>query len=136
MGRDRHRVSTDIIIADGDSIVLIRRGQEPFRGMWCLPGGHVEEGEQVHEAAVREAKEETGLDIELTGLHGVYDEPGRDPRGPVITVVYTAEVVGGELDAETDADSAHRVDRDDLPDEMGFDHREILDDHLHDRHRL
>lgn len=130
MARDRHRVAADVIVRNGDDVVLIRRGQEPFNGMWCLPGGHVEAGEQVREAAVREVKEETGLDVELTGLLGIYDAPGRDPRGPVISIVYTAEAVGGTLVADTDAESAHRVPLDDLPDEMGFDHREMLDDYL------
>ncbi len=136
MDRILHRVAADTIIRDGDTIVLIRRGEDPFAGMWCLPGGHVESGEQVREAAVREAREETGLEVDLTGLVGVYDAPGRDPRGPVISIVYTAEIVGGTLEADTDAASAHRVPIDELPGEMGFDHREMLDDHLADRQRL
>lgn len=136
MDRTEHRVATDIVISDGDRVVLIERGQAPFEGMWCLPGGHVEQGEQVRDAAVREAREETGLDIELERVLGIYDAPGRDPRGPVISVAYIASPVGGDLDADTDAAAAAWVDLADLPEEMGFDHAEILDDFVHDRQRL
>lgn len=136
MDRTKHRVATDIVVTDGDRVVLIERGQEPFEGMWCLPGGHVEQGEQVRDAAVREVREETGLDVELERVLGIYDAPGRDPRGPVISVAYVARPVGGELDAATDAAGAAWFDLEELPDEMGFDHAEILEDFRHDRQRL
>ncbi|MDY6776509.1 MAG: NUDIX hydrolase [Candidatus Nanohaloarchaea archaeon] len=128
MERDRHRVAADIIIEESGEVVLIKRGAEPFRGTWSLPGGHVEEGEQVEEAAVREAREETGLEVEVEHVLGIYDEPGRDPRGPVISVAYVCRPVGGELEADTDAEKAHWFELDDLPGELGFDHRKILDD--------
>ncbi|MDY6771499.1 MAG: NUDIX hydrolase [Candidatus Nanohaloarchaea archaeon] len=127
--RDLHRVAADLIIEQEGEIVLIKRKFEPFEDQWCLPGGHVEGGEQVSEAAVREAKEETGLDVELDEVHGVYDTPGRDPRGPVISVVYQAHPVGGELDAETDAKEVRWFALDELPDELGFDHEQIIDDY-------
>ncbi|MDY6768630.1 MAG: NUDIX hydrolase [Candidatus Nanohaloarchaea archaeon] len=133
MERNRHRVAADIIITRDSEVLLIRRGKEPFEGMWALPGGHVEEGEQVAEAAEREAEEETGLDVELDGLFGLYDEPGRDPRGPVITLVYTASPVDGELEGATDADEARWFPLDDLPEELAFDHADILDDYLEER---
>ena len=124
------RLAADILISypDGD-IVLIKRGVEPFRGFWALPGGGVEVGETVEEAARREAKEETGLDIRLTGLAGVYSDPGRDPRGHCVSIVYRAEVTGGALGADTDAAEAIKTarwrDR-----EYAFDHRQILEDLL------
>ncbi|MDY6769173.1 MAG: NUDIX hydrolase [Candidatus Nanohaloarchaea archaeon] len=133
MERNRHRVAADAIIRKDERIALIRRGQEPFKGMWALPGGHVEEGEQVREAVEREAEEETGLDVAVDELFGLYDEPGRDPRGPVITIVYVCSVEDGGLDAATDADEARWTPLDDLPDELAFDHREILDDYLTER---
>ncbi|MFB6294404.1 MAG: NUDIX domain-containing protein [Candidatus Nanohaloarchaea archaeon] len=133
MGRARHRVATDVVVTRGDEVLLIRRGRPPFEGMWALPGGHVEDGEQVRDAVVREAREETGLDIALEELLGVYDEPGRDPRGPVISIVYTASPAGGELSAGTDAAAARWFPLDDLPDELGFDHAEIIDDFLNVR---
>ncbi len=131
--RHLHRVAADILIARDGEVVLIRRGVEPFKGVWCLPGGHVEEGEQVREAAVREAREETGLDIKVDDILGVYDAPGRDPRGPVISIVYVASPVGGDLDAATDADDARWFPLDDLPDELGFDHADILADYREPR---
>lgn len=133
MDRDTHRVAADIIIERDDAVVLIRRGVDPFRGGWSLPGGHVEAGEQVAEAARREAREETGLDVALDDVLGAYDAPGRDPRGPVISIVYTASPVGGTLDAATDAEEARWFPLDDLPDELGFDHADILDDYRQER---
>lgn len=127
MERERHRVAADTIIEKDGRVALVKRGQEPFQGMWVLPGGHVETGEQVREAAVREAREETGLEIEVEELHGIYDEPGRDPRGPVITVVYVCSTEKEELEADTDADEARWFSLDELPEEMGFDHRDILE---------
>ncbi|MDY6777755.1 MAG: NUDIX hydrolase [Candidatus Nanohaloarchaea archaeon] len=126
-----HRVAADLVIRDGEGrIVLIRRKFEPFEDTWCLPGGHVEEDEQVRDAAVREAREETGLDIEIQDILGVYDAPERDPRGPVISIVFIADATGGTLRAETDAEEARWFALNDLPDELGFDHETILDDFM------
>lgn len=127
-----HRLAADLIIRNGDRIVLVRRGIEPFKGRWCIPGGHVEHGEQVEEAAVREAKEETGLDVAITDTVGVYDAPGRDPRGPVVSIVFEAETDEKELTAATDAREARWFGLDELPPEMGFDHRDILEEYLAD----
>lgn len=125
-----HRLAADLIIRNGDRIVLVKRGIEPFKGQWCIPGGHVEHGEQVREAAVREANEETGLDVEITGTIDVYDAPGRDPRGPVVSIVFEARTDQHELAAATDASEARWFHLDELPSEMGFDHRQILEDYL------
>lgn len=133
MERERHRVAADTVIEKDGQVTLVKRGQEPFQGMWVLPGGHVEEGEQVREAAVREAREETGLDIEVDGILGIYDEPGRDPRGPVISVVYICSTGGEELEADTDADEARWFSFEEIPEELGFDHRNILDDYIEQR---
>ncbi|MDY6774175.1 MAG: NUDIX hydrolase [Candidatus Nanohaloarchaea archaeon] len=133
MERNRHRVAVDTIIEKGGEIVLVKRARDPFKGLWAIPGGHVEEGERVREAARREAREETGLEIEIEELHGVYDEPGRDPRGPVISISYTCSTEGRNLDAATDAEEARWFPLDDLPDRLAFDHEEILDDYLEKR---
>lgn len=124
---DRHRVAVDLIIVQDDRVVLIERKNEPYQGQWCLPGGFVDAGEQVHEAAIREAKEETGLTLELDDLVGIYDAPGRDPRGPVISITYRATPTGGELAADTDAADARWWSLDDLPD-LGFDHEQMIAD--------
>jgi len=76
-----------------DRVVLLRRGIEPAMGKWVFPGGYVDRGERVGDAAIREAKEESLLDVGLRALLGVYSYP----RSPNVIVVYAAEVVGGEL---------------------------------------
>jgi 8-oxo-dGTP diphosphatase len=111
---------------DGD-LVLVRRGVEPFKDSWAIPGGGVEAGETVEEAAVREAKEETGLDIELETLVGVYSDPKRDPRGPTVSIVFHAHPAGGTLEADTDAAEAIKTG-DIFERELAFDHRKILED--------
>ncbi|HQE72151.1 MAG TPA: NUDIX hydrolase, partial [Methanothrix soehngenii] len=78
-------LAADAVILFQDGIVLIRRNNPPYQGCYALPGGFVEIGETVEEAAIREAREETGLDINLLGLVGVYSDPARDPRGHVVS---------------------------------------------------
>lgn len=82
-----HRVAVELVIVDKrqQDIVVLQRGEPPAEGMWTLPAGHVNYGEQVYEAARREAQEETGLEISVEALLGLWDAPDRDPRGPVIS---------------------------------------------------
>jgi 8-oxo-dGTP diphosphatase len=111
-------------------VLLIQRGNPPFRGSWALPGGFVEEGEQVLEAAPRELLEETGLRVGGLRLLGVYDTPGRDPRGWTVSVVYLARVSGeAAVVGADDADDARWFAVDHLP-ELAFDHEVILVDAL------
>src|SRR4028119_1122426 len=91
----------DVVIPSGRGIVLIRRAGDPFEGQWALPGGFVEVGETVGEAAAREAAEETGLAVELAHLVGVYSDPGRDPRGHNVSVAFLAPVAGRDAIAAT-----------------------------------
>lgn len=121
-------LAVDAVIAHGEGVVLIERGRPPFDGAWALPGGFVEVGETVEQACVREALEETGLEVELTGLVGVYSDPARDPRGHVVSVTFAAEAVDGELAGGDDAARARVFPPDDLP-ELAFDHARILADH-------
>src|SRR2546427_12615466 len=83
-------IAADVIIEVGDRIVLIERRNFPLG--WAIPGGFVEFGETVEHAAVREAREETSLEVELRALLGVYSRPDRDPRGQPHTIV---DVAGG-----------------------------------------
>lgn len=116
----------DVVIPSEEGIVLIRRASDPFEGQWALPGGFVEVGETVEEAAAREAAEETGLAVELAGLVGVYSDPDRDPRGHNISIAFLARVVGGDLTAATDAAEVAVLDPDSV--DLAFDHRRIVAD--------
>lgn len=85
-------VGTIIRTADGQ-LVLVRRAIEPGYGLWVFPGGYVDRGEEITAAAVREAREESGLDVRIDGLINIYSYPGR----PLIIIVYAATALGGEL---------------------------------------
>ena len=112
------------------SVLLIQRGNPPFAGAWALPGGFVDEGETVAEAAPRELEEETGLRVGPLEMLGVYDTPGRDPRGWTISVVYLARVPGrAEVRGGDDAREACWFAGDALPD-LAFDHALIVADAL------
>jgi 8-oxo-dGTP diphosphatase len=109
-------------------VVLIRRAAEPFRGKWALPGGFVEVGETVEEAADREAAEATGLAVEVARLVGVYSDPERDPRGHNVSVAFLVRVLGGDLAAASDAAEVAVLDPSSV--ELAFDHAKIIDDAL------
>lgn len=108
-------------------IVLIERANPPYG--WAIPGGFVDVGETTEAAVVRELKEETGLDIVLTGLLGVYSDPKRDPRGHTVGIVYTATAKGEPI-AGDDAKNVQLFSLDDLPSTLAFDHAKILEDYL------
>lgn len=121
----------DIIIEIGDSVVLIERLHEPH-GL-AIPGGFVDEGEMVERAAIREAKEETGLDVTLTDLLYVYSDPRRDPRQHTISTVFIARASGTPVGGD-DAKKAFLVPRSELRStQLVFDHARILRDYLHFR---
>ncbi|MBN2367437.1 NUDIX hydrolase [Candidatus Woesearchaeota archaeon] len=117
-------ISVDIIIQYSGGIVLVKRKNPPFG--WALPGGFVEAGESLEEAAVREAKEETNLKIDLQRQLHAYSDPGRDPRQHVITVAYIAKGTG-YLIAGDDAKEAEVFKINELP-KLVFDHEKILAD--------
>ncbi|MFQ5865470.1 MAG: NUDIX domain-containing protein [bacterium] len=108
-------------------IVLIQRKNFPFG--WAIPGGFVDYGESLETAAVREAKEETSLDVTLKRVLGVYSDPQRDPRGHTVSVVYIAES-HGQPAAGDDASELRIFTKMDLPGNLAFDHREILEDYF------
>lgn len=122
-------VDTIIEMADrpGRPIVLIERKYEPLG--WAIPGGFVDVGEKVEDAAVREAQEETSLDISLSRLLGVYSDPKRDPRGHTVSLVYIAEATGTPK-AQDDARHLELFSPDQLPELLAFDHGKILRDYL------
>lgn len=120
--------AVDVIIEiEGQGLVLIERLNPPPG--WALPGGFVEVGESLEQAAVREAREETCLEIELLGQFHTYSDPARDPRMHCISTVFVARAVGTPK-AEDDAKSVALFPKDRLPEVMAFDHRKILEDYL------
>lgn len=127
-GPETPKLMVDVIIPAEEGVILIRRGSDPYKGQWALPGGFVEVGETVENAAVREAKEETNLDVGLERIVGVYSDPNRDPRGHNVSVAFLARVTGGEPEAATDADEVAVLEPSEA--ELAFDHRRIIEDAL------
>ena len=122
-------LTVDVVIRRRDgSIVLVKRLNPPFKDSYAIPGGFVEYGETVEEAAIREAKEETGLDVRIWRLVGVYSDPDRDPRGHIVTIAYLAEEVGGRLRPSSDAREVKAFRK--IPSKLAFDHGKILRDAL------
>jgi 8-oxo-dGTP diphosphatase len=122
----------DLIIEYQDQgVVLIERRNPPYG--WALPGGFVEYGESLEEAAAREAREETGLKVQVLGQLHSYSDPRRDPRQHVITTVFVAQGTG-LLKAASDARAAAVFPPDEAPEPMAFDHGQILQDYLKVRH--
>jgi ADP-ribose pyrophosphatase YjhB (NUDIX family) len=117
-----------IITDDQGRIVLVKRAIEPGYGKWVYPGGYVDRGEQVHLAAVREAKEEAGLDVRLDHLINVYSYPGRAP----VIIVYAASTVGGELCCDDEGLEARWFHPDEIPwNELAFSSTyDALQEHL------
>ena len=131
MGYKNPVPAVDLIIEiEGKGLVLIERRNPPPG--WALPGGFVEVGETLEQAAVREAKEETCLDVELLGHFHTYSDPNRDPRMHCISTVFVAKATGTPK-AEDDAKSCAIYPKDQLPDILAFDHRKILEDYLNSR---
>ena len=122
--------TVDIIIALRDRpnqpIVLIERLNAPHG--WAIVGGFVDYGERLEDAARREAKEETGLQVQLIELLGIYSDPSRDQRMHTISAVYMAEAVG-EPSADDDAKSVGIFEHWQVPTQLCFDHAEILEDY-------
>jgi 8-oxo-dGTP diphosphatase len=129
----RPMLTVDVaVLSAGEAprVLLIQRGNPPFAGSWALPGGFVEKGEQVIDAAPRELAEETGLHVDALELLGVYDTPGRDPRGWTVSVVYLARVQSeADVAGADDASDARWFAADVLP-ELAFDHALIVADAL------
>ena len=115
---DRPIVSVGAVVIDGQRVLLVKRGQEPLKGRWSLPGGVVEAGEELHAAVVREVREETGLSVRAGDVVEVLDRITRDADGRIefhyVIIDYLCQVVGGTLACASDADDAQWVDRAEL----------------------
>ena len=102
-----------LVIRDG-SVLLVRRVNEPFRGLWTLPAGFVNGGEDPAEAAERECLEETGLNVRVKRVYDIVS--GREhPRGADFVIVYQADILGGEMQADDDADAVEWFGKNNLP---------------------
>jgi 8-oxo-dGTP diphosphatase len=123
--------TVDIIIEYAGGIVLIRRRFEPLG--WAIPGGFVDYGESVEDAARREAREETGLEVTLLRQFHTYSDPARDTRRHTISTVFIARAEG-DLRAGDDAADAGVFKRGGIPSPIVFDHREILEDYFSGRY--
>ena len=133
MGVEKYRnpfPTVDIIIEIDGGVVLIRRKNPPYG--WAIPGGFVDYGESLETAAVREAKEETSLDVHLLSQMGAYSDPERDPRFHTISVVFIAKAEGVPKAAD-DAVKIGVFRRKTLPEDLAFDHGKILQDYF-DKH--
>ncbi len=120
-------LTVDLIIEmKGGGVVLVKRKNPPHG--WALPGGYVDYGESLEQAAVREAREETGLRIKLKRQLHTYSDPGRDPRRHTVTTVFVAGAEGA-VRAGDDAAEVRVFPWDRIPAEMAFDHAEILQHH-------
>jgi 8-oxo-dGTP diphosphatase len=123
-------LAADIIIRlpeEANRIILVERRYPPHG--WALPGGFVDRGERVEQAAMREAKEEVGLDVQLETLLGCYSSPERDPRGHTVSLVYVASATGVPMAAD-DAKNLQIVNPRNLDLELAFDHALILQDYV------
>jgi ADP-ribose pyrophosphatase YjhB (NUDIX family) len=108
------KVAAAVLVTRNDSVLLVRRVNEPFRGLWTLPAGFVNGGENPAEAAERECLEETGLSVRVMRLYDIIS--GREhPRGADFVIVYQAEFISGEMQADDDADAVEWFDKDNLP---------------------
>jgi 8-oxo-dGTP diphosphatase len=126
----RPSVTVDAVVVTREAkprVLLIRRKHNPFGGMWALPGGFVDMDETLEAAARRELREETGVEVKTFAQLNTFGDPGRDPRGRTISVVYLGHADAGQVRAKAADDAAevawHRLDR--LP-PLAFDHAKVL----------
>jgi len=128
--KQKHRnplVTVDIIIEIDDGIILIERKNPPYG--WALPGGFVDYGESIETSAVREAKEETTLNVQLIKQFHTYSDPDRDPRHHTVTTVFIAQGFGTPKPAD-DAKNIGLFTPNDLPGPIVFDHKKIIADYF------
>lgn len=123
-------MTVDIFIYnDNHEFILIKRKNDPFKDYWALPGGFVDYGETTEHAAIREAKEETSIDVKLEKLFNVYSDPDRDPRRHTVSVFYLAHGNFDDAKADDDAKDIAVFSFDDLEGKrIAFDHGKILNE--------
>ena len=131
----RPMLTADCVVTRDNKVLLVRRGNEPFRDCWALPGGFMEMDETIEHCAVRELQEETALQVAESDLRliGVYSAPSRDPRGRTVTAAYLVDgrrwAVDSDAVAGDDAAEVRWWPLDELP-PLAFDHAQIINDAL------
>ncbi len=126
------KLTTDALVLSKSNgawqVLLIERGNEPYKGMWALPGGFVEDDEDLEAGALRELEEETGMRLQAMRQLHTFGRPGRDPRGRTVSVVFYAFVDAADHTVKGADDAAHAswVNIKDIS-AMAFDHKEVLD---------
>ena len=122
--------TVDIILQKDSNILLVKRKKDPFKDHLALPGGFVNVGEKVEDAVKREAFEETSLEIEPIDILGVYSDPGRDPRGHILSIVFVGTILSGEPKAGDDSQDVEWVNLGELEKKkLAFDHGRIITDY-------
>ena len=125
--------TVDTIIQRDSQILFVKRKRDPFKEHFVFPGGFVNEGEKVEDAALREVKEETSLSVELVDILGVYSDPSRDPRGHIMSTVFIGKISDNdknEAKAGDDAGAIQWIDLKDVDNKIfGFDHKTIISDY-------
>jgi len=124
-------LTVDAIIEVEGRIILIKRKNPPLG--WAIPGGFVDYGESLEDAIVREAKEETGLDIKIIRQFHTYSDPKRDPRHHTVSTIFIAKA-DGIPEAGDDAKKVGSFNKDNLPEDLAFDHRQILEDYFNGKY--
>ena len=124
-------LTVDAVVEKDGRLLLIRRGREPFKGLYALPGGFVEHCEMTERAVLRELEEETGIKGRIKGLLCVRSDPARDPRGHTVSVVYVVEPLSEKATAGDDAKTVEWVRIDErILSKMAFDHADIVREYL------
>ena len=122
--------TVDVILQKDSNILLVKRKKDPFKDHLALPGGFVNVGEKVEDAVKREAAEETSLEIEPIDILGVYSDPGRDPRGHILSIVFVGTILSGEPKAGDDSQDVEWVNLGQLEKKkLAFDHGRIINDY-------
>jgi ADP-ribose pyrophosphatase YjhB (NUDIX family) len=125
--------TVDVIVQRDSQILFVERKKDPFKGHLVFPGGFVNEGEKIEDAALREVKEETSLSVELVDILGVYSDPARDPRGHIMSTVFIGKISPNDKTEEKAGDDAKalkwlELDKIDIQ-KLGFDHNKIISDY-------
>ena len=123
--------TVDAIIQNFSSILLVKRVKDPYKNLFALPGGFVNEGETIEEAIVREVYEETSLEVHPIEILGVYSDPTKDPRGHMLTIVFIVLVVRGNPTTGDDINEISWMPINKINDiDLAFDHKLIINDYL------